>query len=96
MEYETAVRVSGAIIRLAISENRFSESDVHSILTNQVDPEEVRVVARQLTKEGWIERPESKLEYWRAGPLARVYGNMVRYRQDVEGTIPVMPDERNE
>jgi predicted transcriptional regulator len=96
MDYGTAAHVGGVVIRLAIVEPRFSTTEVYASLDDPVDPQLVARVLKQLTEDGWVERAGADLEHWKAGTLTRQYGNMMRYRRDIEGTVPVLPDERRD
>ncbi|MFC6838436.1 hypothetical protein [Halomarina ordinaria] len=95
MVHDTSAHIGGVVIRLAIEKQQFSVADVESETAHHVERATIENVLAQLQSDGWIEATTSQpLSAWKSGELARDYGNMVKYARDMEGTIPVMPDER--
>jgi len=63
-------------IRLAIAEGRFQAEDVRRGLSDPPSASTVTRVLRQLEASDWLQRGRDESSIWRAGPNARVYGDM--------------------
>ncbi|WP_436347154.1 hypothetical protein [Natronorubrum sp. FCH18a] len=95
MVHDISAQISSVIIKNSISEIRFSMNDIESELEHDVKGEKLRNALKQLEQEGWIKADESSSgEYWKTGPLALQYGDMVKNTESSGGLIPVLPNER--
>ncbi|WP_226043269.1 hypothetical protein [Natrinema sp. DC36] len=95
MDTSTTAHVAGIVITQAIAKSKFSVTDIQSELDRSADENEIRSVLVQIERDGWIEKhSSSSFEAWHSGPLALEYGNMITHSEDIEGNIPVLPDER--
>jgi hypothetical protein len=75
MEHRAAA-AAGRAIRLALSEGRFQAEDVRRGLDDPPSESTVTRVLQQLEADDWLQRTSSNSSLWRAGPHARIYGDM--------------------
>lgn len=94
MVHDTLAHVASVAIRLAISEESISITDVKSELEHQVDEKQIRQVLAQLEDDDWVNKNEYPFEHWRAGTAGRQYGDMVTHTEQSEGRVPVIPGEK--
>jgi len=71
-----ATAVAARAIRLAISEGRFTAEDVRRGVSAPPSSSTVTRVLRQLEASDWLQRTGANSSLWRAGPNARVFGDM--------------------
>lgn len=94
MGIQTEAHITGVAIRLAIAESPFTVSTIQDNMDKNAKENLIREVLQQLEVDNWVDETSGPIPSWKAGPLARKYGNMVKYRREFEGEIPVLPDER--
>lgn len=94
MGTQTVAHITGVAIRLAIAESTFNAKTIQDNMNKEVKENTIQEVLQQLKVDDWVDETSGPIASWKAGPLAREYGNMVRHRREFEGEIPVLPDER--
>jgi len=71
-----ATAVAGRAVELAIREGVFTAEDVRRGLDEPPSQSTVTRVLRQLEADDWLERTAETSSLWRAGPTARLLGDM--------------------
>lgn len=95
MSTQTIAHITGVVIQTAISKQFFTTGDVQEQLDQYAEKEILEGILLQLEQDGWVEKTESPVSSWKTGPLARKFGNIVKFTEQNEGIIPVLPDERD-
>jgi len=71
-----AAAAAARAIRLAVSEGRFTSTDVRRGLDDPPSESTVTRVLRQLEADDWLSRTGDESSLWRAGLQARTYGDL--------------------
>ena len=94
MTEHKASAAAAQAIRLAISEGRFQAEDIRRGLSDPPSDSTITRVLRQLEASDWLQRGRDESSIWRAGPNARVYGDMGETALEKAETAATAPGGR--